>query len=279
VALRRWPPWASLTGLTLLTVGAAAFSVTTTSAVHVVAPVRPSFTPTATTATTATTTSTTATATTTPRLLTVSATDLRVGDQVTVTGTGCPPGHWGTPVVQSDDDPFVFSFDGLYNVEEYLFTPAGDEAGGTVGPDGLWTATGRLQMIPPGPATLTGWCMPQEGDDGASIEFDYTPGLRVIVTTPYQLAVEQGTTVDAGTTIDVNLLGGTCGDVASPQVDLYTGAQVQVVAATVATGSGWQFTLALPPGLTPGQYRLEADCVLSRGAVYGSYAPTTITVR
>jgi hypothetical protein len=121
--------------------------------------------------------------------------------------------------------------------------------------------------------------MPQEGDDGSSIEFDYIPGLRVMVTTPYRLAVERGTTVNAGTAVDVNLLGGTCQGVSGPEVDLYTGAQIKVVTATASSVSGWQFALALPPGLMPGQYRLEADCVYSRGAVEGSYAPVTITIR
>jgi hypothetical protein len=111
------------------------------------------------------------------------------------------------------------------------------------------------------------------------IEFDYTPGLRVTVSTPFQLAVEQGTSVSPGTTMDVNLLGGICPGVSGPQVDLYTGAQIPVVTATASSVGGWPFALALPPGLTPGQYRLEADCVYSRGAVFGSYAPLTITVR
>ena len=91
--------------------------------------------------------------------------------------------------------------------------------------------------------------------------------------------VEEGTTVDAGTTLHVTLLGSTCPGVSHPFVDLYTGSQIQVVTATASTVSGWPYALALPPGLTPGQYRLEADCVYSRGAVYGSHAPLTITVR
>ncbi len=272
-----------MAGLIIVTIGVAAGSAATRSDIGpppTVAATRPPSPPTA-VVTAPVSPLTTVTTDRTPPLLTVSTTDLSVGDQVTVTGTGCPPGHWGEPVVQSDDVPFVFTTanGGLYNQEEYLSSPSGDFAGGIVGRDGRWTATGTVQMIPPGPATLTGWCMPQEGDDGESIEFDYIPGLRVTVTTAFQLAVEQGTTVNAGTTIDVNLLGGTCGSVAGPRVDLYTGAQIQVVTATASGTTRWPFALALPPGLMPGQYRLEADCVYSRGAVFGSYAPTTITVQ
>ena len=164
----------------MLTVGAAAWSVANGSGYrlpHARQSPRRSFVP----VTVATPSPATTTTTTTPRILAISTTGLRVGDQVTMTGTGCPPGAWGTPVVQSDDDPFVFSAGsgGLYDLEEYFLTPGGDDAGGTVGTDGRWTVTAMVPMVPPGPATLTGWCMPQEGDDGASIEFNYLPGLRV----------------------------------------------------------------------------------------------------
>jgi hypothetical protein len=266
----------------LLTVGTAAWSAATdTGPPHAITVSRPSRPSSPAAAVVPAPPASPTTTTTTPRLLTVSTTKLSVGDEVTVTGTGCRAGHWGEPVVQSDDEPFVFNpgNGGLYNDEEYLSSPSGDYAGGIVGHDGRWTATGTVPMIPPGSATLTGWCMPEEGDDGESIDFDYIPGLRVTVSTPFQLAVEQGTSVSPGSTLDVNLLGGTCGGVAGPLVDLYTGAQIKVVTATASSISGWQFALALPPGLMPGQYRLEADCVYSRGAVFGSYAPTTITVR
>jgi hypothetical protein len=199
---------------------------------------------------------------------------------VTVTGSGCPPGHWGTPVLQSDDEPFVFSAGsgGLYDLEELFDTNPGTDPGGTVGTNGVWTMTGTVPMVPPGPATLTGWCQPQAGDAGGSIEFHYLPGVRVTVTSTFRLEVEQGTTVPAGTTLDVNLLGGNCPGPSLPDLALYSAEQVQlVVPAPHFTDTG-PFTMALPVGLTPGHYQLEADCVYSRGAVYGSYPPVTITV-
>jgi hypothetical protein len=205
-----------------------------------------------------------------------------VGEQVTVTGSGCPAGHWGTPVLQSDDDPAVFNAGngGLYDSEEYFDTsnsPA--NAGGTVGADGLWTMTGTVPMIPPGPATLTGWCTPQAGDDGGSIEFNYVPGLRVSVSTAYQIDVEQGTTVKAGTTLALNLVGGDCPGVSTPYVGLYSESRIQLALTTASAAGVWPYAVAIPPGLTPGQYLLEADCVYSRGLVEGSYAPLTITVQ
>lgn len=201
---------------------------------------------------------------------------------MTVTGTGCPVGQWGTPVLQSDNQPAVFSpgNGGLYDEEEYFVTsnsPA--NAGGTVGSNGQWAMTGMVPMIPPGPVTLTGWCMPQEGDDGASIEFNYLPGLRVTVSTSYQLNVEQGTVVKAGTTLELNLIGGACPGVSTPDIALYSGSGIHVALATASTMGGWQYAVAIPAGSTPGQYHLEADCVYSRGLVEGSYAPVTVTVQ
>jgi hypothetical protein len=214
------------------------------------------------------------------RVLTASSTDLSVGEQVTLTGTGCPPGHWGTPVLQSDDEPAVFNpgNGGLYDAEEYFLTSSGDDAGGTVGTNGQWMTTGTVPMIPPGTATLTGWCMPEQGGDGASIEFNYLPGLRVTVSTSYGLDVEQGTTVKAGTTLEVNLVGGVCPGASTPDIYLY-GSDIQLTPASASAVGGWQYAVAIPSGLAPGHYRLEADCLYSRGLVDGSYAPATITVQ
>jgi len=200
---------------------------------------------------------------------------------VTVRGTGCPDGAWGEPVLQSDDVPFVFTSGsgGLYDLEQFLLTPTGDDAGGGVGSDGAWTATGTVPMVPPGPATLTGRCMAHPDDDGGSIEFDYLPGLRVTVTTPDQLETDQGIAVQPGTTLDVNLLGPPCPGPSDAEVDLYSASQLRLVTATASTISRWQFALALPQAMSPGPYRLEADCLYSRGDVDGSYAPLTITVK
>jgi hypothetical protein len=261
--MNRWHAWAAPALLTTLALATAVWSVATSPR---------GSTPSATTTTT-----------TTPppdRVLTVSSTHLSVGEPVTITGSGCPPGHWGTPVLQSDESPAVLTpgSGGLYDSEEYFDTGPGTGPGATVGTDGAWVMTATVPMVPPGPATLSGWCEPTDGDGGVSIEFTYLPGLRVTVTTSYQLDVEQGTTVNAGTVLDINLLGGDCPGPSSPDIYLYDSG-VQVVPAAPSTVDGWRYTVAVPAGLAPGQYRLEADCVYSRGAVDGSYAPVTITVR
>jgi len=280
--MSRWHAWAAPAVLTALTLATAVWSVSTSprrSSPNAVVTPRGSH-PSTSLAITTTTSSPTPSTTPPDRVLTVSSTHLSVGEQVTVTGTGCPPGNWGTPVLQSDDSPAVFTpgSGGLYDSEESFDTGPGTDPGGTVGSNGAWVMTATVPMVPPGPATLTGWCQPHDGDDGASIEFNYLPGLRVTVTTPYQLDVEQGTTVKAGTALDVNLLGGNCPGPSSPDIYLYDSG-LQVVPASPSTVDGWRYTIAIPSGLSPGQYRLEADCVYSRGAVDGSYAPVTITVQ
>jgi hypothetical protein len=76
--------------------------------------------------------------------------------------------------------------------------------------------------------------------------------------------------------------GGGCGQIASPFVALYetAGTTQTVVYSWAQPGSttDWQASLVVPSGLTAGQYRLEADCDYSRGAIYGSYAPLEITI-
>jgi hypothetical protein len=199
---------------------------------------------------------------------------------VTVTGTGCPPGHWGTAVLQPDDEPSVLTpgNGGLYDLEEEFVTNPGTNPGGRVGANGQWSMMATVPMIPPGPATLTGSCMPQEGGDGESIEFSYLPELKVSVTSPDQLEVEHGTTVKPGTDLEINLLGGTCPGPSSPDIRLYSGSGLSLAAASGSAVAGWQYAVSIPSGLAPGQYRLEADCVYSRGVVYGSYAPSMITI-
>jgi hypothetical protein len=99
------------------------------------------------------------------------------------------------------------------------------------------------------------------------------------VSTPDQIEVEQGTMVSPGAILDINLVGGTCPGPSSPDISLYSSAGVPVASAPAPTVGGWTHALALPSSVTPGAYRLEADCTYSRGAVYGTYEPATIIVR
>ena len=269
-----------MAALTVLTGATATWSVATAPrGLRRDAVVVPSVPPRSTSVLTTTTTSSPTPTTPPSRILSVSSTDLAVGADVTVTGTGCPVGDWGTPALQSDDVPFVFTprNGGLYSLEDEFVTAPGTDPGATVGADGQWTLTAIVPMVPPGPATLTGSCAPEEGD--SATEFTYPPGLRVTVSTSFGIDIEQGTTVKAGTVLDFNLVGGGCPGPSYPDIYLYTGAQLQVTQASPSTGGPWQYSLTVPPGLTPGAYRLEADCLYSRGAVYGSYAPATVTVQ
>jgi hypothetical protein len=115
--------------------------------------------------------------------------------------------------------------------------------------------------------------MPQRGGDGLSIEFYYPP-VWVTVTTPYRLDVQPNTTVKPGSTLSISSIGGGCKDPATyPQVGLYSASKAQVANATITNSDtkGWGSRLLVPKKLSPGTYRVEADCVEGY-AVWGSYA-------
>jgi hypothetical protein len=226
--------------------------------------------------------------------LTISSPDLTVGQLVTVSGTDCPPNHWGTAVLDqthSGDYPAIFqTTEGLYD-NEAMFGISGGQFGGTVGADGRWTMTTTVPMVAPGPARLSGWCSPNQGagsgHPGVLTEFLY-PFVPVTVATPYLLEIDPGTAVSSGTTLTVKSVGGGCPIPSDSRVNLYTDSLPQTQVASGATQdavpsdqaqAGWQATLTVPTGLNPGRYQLEADCVYSRGAVLGSYAPTIISVQ
>ena len=120
-------------------------------------------------------------------------------------------------------------------------------------------------MVPGGSTKLSGWCMPAEGGDGASVEF-YYPTVWVTVTTPYRLDVEPSTTVKAASTLGISSVGGGCEYAFQyPQVNLYSESNAQLAQGTIHPGvttSGWTSSLLVPSGLKPGYYRLEADCVV-----------------
>jgi hypothetical protein len=211
----------------------------------------------------------------TSRQLTISTTDLSVGRRVTVSGTGCPIGQWGMPILEQGlNTPFIFSTPyGLYDDEED-FTDAQGNVGAQVGADGRWTMTTTVPMVSPGDSMLTGWCMPQRGPDGAT-EFTY-PGVPVTVTSRFRLGVKPATKVKPGTKLSVTLVGGDCPGSSVPTVILFTGSQ-QVVTSTNDSTDG-VFTLAVPTAAMTGHYQLEADCSYSRCLVEGSFAPTEIVV-
>ena len=72
--------------------------------------------------------------------LTISSTDWTVGELVTVTGTGCPVGHWGEAELYGGPNaPAILDGGGMFDVEMYFLTSSGDMPGGTV----ATTATGR----------------------------------------------------------------------------------------------------------------------------------------
>jgi hypothetical protein len=209
----------------------------------------------------------------------VSPTELTVGIDVTISGTECPSGHWGTASLEPTE-PAIFApgNGGLYPLEDDFIDASGNIGGGTVDASGQWTMSDPVPMVPSGPAVIEGSCMPQENGDGASTEFTY-PTVPVMVTSPFQVEVRPSTTVESGATLQVYLIGGSCRGASSAQTYLYNAEKKQVAMATPITSTQQQYSLTVPSGLMPGRYQIEADCVYSRGAVYGSYTPTAITVQ
>jgi len=67
--------------------------------------------------------------------------------------------------------------------------------------------TAPVPMVPPGPAKINGWCTEPAGYPYWSVLLYYSE-VAVNVTSPYRLQVLQGTSVSAGTMLQVNAIGG-----------------------------------------------------------------------
>jgi hypothetical protein len=206
-----------------------------------------------------------------------------VGQPVTITGTGCPPGQWATVSVEPSREPLVFDDGGhgLSDGEGIFFDSTGAVAGATVDSAGRWSLTAAVPMVPPGPASLYAWCRSIPHGDGASIDFSYGAGLPLTVNSPYHLAIDEGTSVVAGTTLEVNPSGGDCPGVTTPQLTLYSENGVDEADGSMATAPGWRWSLVVPSALPPGSYQVEVDCEYiggGDGEVQGSYAPVTVAV-
>ncbi len=160
-----------------------------------------------------------------------------------------------------------------------------------VGADGQWTTTSTVPMLPGGPTILTAYCGP-EASASSKWVFVY-PSVHVTVTTPFELSVLPSNTASPGTTLSVTPVGGGCPPPSTwIQLTLYTTSQPrtqpQIEVAQGATNNtglsadqtlDWTGSVTVPSSLAPGQYQLGADCVYSRGAPKGSYAPIAITVK
>jgi hypothetical protein len=160
------------------------------------------------------------------------------------------------------------------------------------GADGKWTTSSTVPMLPGGPTMLVAYCGPEASGPAAWL-FVY-PSVPVTVTTPFQLSVLPSTTASPGSPLGVTPVGGGCPPPSTwIQLTLYTTSQPPTkpqiaVAQGVVSITGlsahqtqldWTGSLTVPSSLAPGQYQLGADCVYSRGAPKGSYAPTAITVK
>jgi hypothetical protein len=215
--------------------------------------------------------------------LTVSTTTLTVGQPITVSGMGCPAGNWvSASLLPSNPNAYPaifstpFSTGGSFG-ETVLLSNGATRV--TAQPNGTWAISTTVPMVFPGPSIVTASCRPP--DSATTAGFLYQP-RDVSVSTPYVLAVSAGTTVAPGSTLTVQAVGGNCRPNTYPFVALYqttnTTQAVSYVDGRAQSGRFWRASLVVPSGLHAGNYQLEADCDLSRGAIFGSYAPLQITV-
>ena len=132
--------------------------------------------------------------------LTISSTNIAVGEQVKVTGTDCPAGFWGTASLDYGVNvPFIFESGGHQSEEDFT-TANGDAVGGTAGNDGRWAMSATVPMMSPGMLTLTGFCTPDKSDDNdLTSDFRY-PTVPVTLTSPYQVEVQPTAALRSGTT-------------------------------------------------------------------------------
>ncbi len=213
----------------------------------------------------------------------MSTATLTVGQSITVSGNGCQAGYWASAnLLPSNPNSYPaifstpFSTGGSFG-ETVLLTNGATRV--TADPSGTWTISTMVPMVFPGPSIVTASCRPP--DSATTAGFLYQP-KDVSVSTPYMLSVSPGTTVAPGSTLTVEPVGGDCKPNTYPFVALYqttnTTQAVNYVYGQTHSGTLWRASLAVPSGLHAGNYQLEADCDLSRGAIFGSYAPLQITV-
>ena len=202
-------------------------------------------------------------------------------------GTDCPEAHWASVSLLPNnpkDGPAIFDTHlstGGGGIETLLASNGATRV--TTGSNGTWSIKARVPMVFPGSSVIIATCRSAAPNATPSTGFVYRPD-RVSVSTPYTLAVAPGTMIPPGSTLTVQANGGPCpAPAVRPIVALYERAgRTQVVARTMGemrSGTYWQASLAVPPGLQTGQYQLEADCEYSRGVVFGSYAPVQMTVK
>jgi hypothetical protein len=136
-------------------------------------------------------------------------------------------------------------------------------------------------MVPPGPASLNASCRPLSDGGDTSVESPYGAGHPLAVSSPYDLTIAQGTSVEGGTTLEINPSGGDCPGASTSQLTLYSEDGVDEADGSTGQAPGWRWSLAVPAALPPGPYQVEVDCEYiggGDGVVQGSYAPVTVTV-
>jgi hypothetical protein len=197
----------------------------------------------------------------------VSATNLAVGQSVTLTGNDCPPGTLVTTSLGPQNS-------------------VGDTH--EAGPDGTWSVTTTIAPGVYGPATVSAFCVNV---------FLYPNTIAVTFSTPYHLTVLPSTTVAPGATLTIEPVGSFCSSIdsvivgvspvpipsfvpdssASWPVPLLDSGTDNAGSSQVVDPDSWHTTVTLPTAVAPGTYYVVAGCAYSR-SVPGIYQPTAIKV-
>lgn len=197
------------------------------------------------------------------RTITASTTDLAIGTEVTVSGTGCVDPATGSGVNLSvgvaisppgSPDSILFGLGG----------PPSPDSLAAVAVDGSWSiSTTIAQPLPSGPQTFVGHCL-GDAQGGRQEVFRYDP-LAITTSPPPVTGFRQD---GAQVTIDNPCKDQTAAPPFTPEIAayLYVGsnavAQLDPV-TSIETGT-LLVTFRLPDPVVPGSYRLEVRCVAHR---------------
>jgi hypothetical protein len=194
--------------------------------------------------------------------LTMSSNTWAVGSPITVEGSDCPAGDYGS-VSLSQTSP----------VQWLPFHDAGFVSG-NAGPDHRWQLTGLVPMMYLGSVQVGAWC-----HTPTSRLFAYPP-TSVTVTTADTVNVSPGTTVRAGTASTVTSAEA-CQGTGAPEAFLSNLGDTAMGGSFLASRDsegriGFPVTVVAPS--SPGAYQLVTVCSDYHGDYEGVYEPVTISV-
>jgi hypothetical protein len=204
--------------------------------------------------------------------LTVSSTMLTVGEQISISGTGCPIGSTARPDLGQTLNGVHFLPLDAGAVKQVPTAPVVNDS---------WTVSLAVPMLEEGPALVGAFCEITTG--GSTVTRFTYPSVPVTVVLGAHLAVLPSASINAGTTLTVNPANKGC-DPGAPYVsfDDPTGASQGVPGHPTIGRDGYlQFpvTIVVPPTTRPGTYLIRGSCSVDGHTYSGLYEPLVIMVR